>query len=149
MTSTRSGRSNRRGTPESKGPESRPDRVGELLPKVIAGLGLTREVARQAALTRWDGVVGEKIARVAQPTAVSKGVLFVRVTSSAWLSELNLMRRDILARLNAGSGEGRIERIVFTLAERGVRSAPQAPEASRTRSSPTDSRDPPGEWKKP
>ena len=74
-------------------------------------------MARQEALGRWDAVVGERIAAVTRATAVSGGVLFVKVVSSPWLTELNLMRHDILRRLNAGQREGRVERIVFTLGE--------------------------------
>jgi predicted nucleic acid-binding Zn ribbon protein len=67
---------------------------------------------------RWSAVVGEQIAAVTDATAVSGETLFVRVASSAWMSELNLMRHEILARLNAGQTEGRIERVVFTLWEK-------------------------------
>jgi predicted nucleic acid-binding Zn ribbon protein len=95
-----------------------PERVGDVLGGLFDRLGITREIARQGTLERWDEVVGPRIASVTQPSAVSGGVLFVKVTSSAWLSELNLMRHDILRRLNAGQGEGRVERIVFTLWEK-------------------------------
>ncbi len=100
--------------------EGKPDLVGDLLPRVFHKLGVAVEVERQEALERWEGVVGERIAAVTWATAVSRGVLFVKVVSSAWLTELNLMRHDILRRLNAGRGEGRIERIVFTLSEGGT-----------------------------
>ena len=93
------------------------DRVGKLLPELLRKLGVASEVARQEALGRWDAVVGERIAAVTRATAVSGGVLFVKVVSSPWLTELNLMRHDILRRLNAGQREGRVERIVFTLGE--------------------------------
>lgn len=90
--------------------------LGELLPGFLRKHGLEGEVEAQEALARWDEVVGPAIARVAHPTGVSRGVLFVEVRSSVWMSELNLMRRDILARLNAGEGGGRIRRIVFRIA---------------------------------
>ena len=100
--------------------EGKPDLVGDLLPRLFHKLGVAVEVERQEALERWEGVVGERIAAVTRATAVSRGVLFVKVVSSAWLTELNLMRHDILRRLNAGRGEGRIKRIVFTLSEGGT-----------------------------
>jgi predicted nucleic acid-binding Zn ribbon protein len=90
--------------------------VGEVLTGVLRSLGLSEALARQEALMRWPDVVGARIAQVARAVAVSGDVLFVRVDSSAWLSELSLMKHDILKRLNAGRNEGRIERIVFTLA---------------------------------
>jgi hypothetical protein len=93
-------------------------RVGEVLARLIRKLGIEGEVAAQGALERWDEAVGGRIAGVTRPRAVSRGTLFVEVRSSAWLSELNLMRRDIMVRLNAGAGEGgRVEKIVFVLGE--------------------------------
>lgn len=94
-----------------------PDRVGELLGGLLRKWGVDREVARQGALERWEEVVGERIAGVTRPRSVSSGTLFVEVRSSAWMNELNLMRHELLRRLNAGQAEGRVERIVFVLAE--------------------------------
>ena len=108
------------GSAGSRPREGKPDLVGDLLPGLFHKLGVAVEVERQEALERWEGVVGERIAAVTRATAVSRGVLFVKVVSSAWLTELNLMRHDILRRLNAGRGKGRIERIVFTLSEGGT-----------------------------
>lgn len=79
-------------------------------------LGIREGVARQGALTRWEEVVGPQIAEVARATGVDQGTLFVEVVSSSWISELSLMRRELMARLNAGQDAGRIERLVFTLA---------------------------------
>lgn len=93
-----------------------PSPLGEALGEFLRKHGLEGEVEGQAALSRWEDVVGERIAGVARPTGVARGVLFVEVESSAWLSELNLMRHDILRRLNAGEG-GTVDRIVFRLAE--------------------------------
>jgi len=110
------------GRGESPAPKSSEDpvrRVGDVLPKVFHMLGITDEVARQEALVRWTEIVGDPIAEVTSATSVSRGVLFVRVVSSGWMTELNLMRHDILRRLNAGQGRGRIDKIVFTLSKGG------------------------------
>jgi predicted nucleic acid-binding Zn ribbon protein len=100
------------------GGESGASHVGEVLARLIRKLGIEGELAGQGALERWNEVVGDRIAGVTRPRAVSRGTLFVEVRSSAWLSELNLMRRDIMARLNAGADKGgRVEKIVFVLGE--------------------------------
>jgi len=92
-------------------------KVDEVLGGLLRSLGIHQEVARQGVLERWPEVVGEKIAAVTRARAVSRGTLFVDVRSSAWITELNLMRHELLARLNAGAGDARVERIVFTQAE--------------------------------
>lgn len=94
-----------------------PERIDEVLGAFLKKKGLEGEVEGQEALDRWAEVVGEKIARVARPMGLARGVLYVEVRSSAWMSELNLMRHQILARLNAGRDGGRVERILFRLAE--------------------------------
>lgn len=103
--------------PGDRRPDDGASRVGDILSGLIRKLGIGEELSGQDALARWDEVVGERIARVTRARAVSRGTLFVEVRSSAWISELNLMRRDILARLNAGESAGRVRKLVFVLAE--------------------------------
>ena len=91
------------------------ERVGEILPDLFERLGIVREVASQGALVAWDSVVGPNISAVARATAVANGVLYVSVKSSAWLSELNMLKHELLRRLNAGRGDGRIDRIILRL----------------------------------
>lgn len=90
-------------------------RVRDILPGLLRRLGIAKEVASQEALAAWGPAVGPHIAAVTRATAVANGVLFVSVRSSAWMSELNMMKRELLRKLNAGCTEGRIERIVFRL----------------------------------
>ncbi len=108
------------------------ERVGDLVGDLLQRLGIEEEIAGQGVLLRWDKAVGEGIAAVARARAVSRGTLFVEVASSSWMSELNMMRREILSRLNAGQDEGRVERIVFTLAERSDRMHEQGEEGGGT-----------------
>ncbi len=94
-----------------------PSRLGDELAAFLREHGLEEEVEAQSVVEEWDDLVGERIAGVARAVAAARGVLFVEVRSSAWLTELSMMRRDLLARLNAGRRKGRIERIVFRLSE--------------------------------
>jgi len=51
----------------------------------------------------WPRLVGPQIAAVAIPESITPdGVLFVRVATSSWMNELQLMTPDIMARINAG-----------------------------------------------
>ncbi len=99
-------------------------KVDEVLGRLLRKLGIDEELARQEAVDRWAEVVGEGIAQVTRARAQAGGVLFVAVRSSAWMNELNFMRADLLRQLNAGAGRGRVERIVFQLAEEGLFDAP-------------------------
>ncbi|MBI4538808.1 MAG: DUF721 domain-containing protein [Gemmatimonadetes bacterium] len=92
-------------------------RVGELVPRVLEQAGVAEQVERVKALADWEPRVGEGIAAVTGPLRLSGSTLVVGVRSSAWLMELNVMRREILARLNAGRSRGRIDKLVFVLAQ--------------------------------
>ncbi len=96
----------------------RPQKVGPVLDEVLDRLGLKAELEDQRVLEEWEASVGEKIAGVARPRALHRGVLFVEVRSSAWLNELNLMKSELLDRLNRGGENQRVKKLVFTLEER-------------------------------
>ncbi len=93
-----------------------PDRVGDILPGVLEGAGIREQLERQRVLEEWSGIVGAAIAAVTRPRSVTDRVLVVEVRSSAWLMELDMMKRQILGKVNAGR-EARVERIHFVLAE--------------------------------
>jgi predicted nucleic acid-binding Zn ribbon protein len=95
---------------------SRPIAVGEVLEGYLKRAGLARRVGQAQVIPDWPGLVGSQIAAVATPESVTPdGVLFVRVTTSAWMNELQLMTPDIMARINAGRGAGRIMTIRWLL----------------------------------
>lgn len=92
-----------------------PTRVGELVGSLLEEKGLQEQVERVAILDKWDDLVGDRIARVTHAKSLSGGTLFVEVKSSAWMSELDFMKGEILEKLNEHSGAP-IEKLVFLLA---------------------------------
>jgi predicted nucleic acid-binding Zn ribbon protein len=79
--------------------------------------GLASKVEAAGAVMEWAGVVGPQIAAVTEALRVSEGTLFVAVANSAWMNELNMMRGELMRRVNAGRGEGRIRSLVFVMGE--------------------------------
>lgn len=95
---------------------SRPVAVSDALEGYFARAGLAKRVAQAQVIPDWPGLVGPQIAAVATPESVTPdGVLFVRVSTSAWMNELQLMTPEIMARLNAGRAAGRITTIRWLL----------------------------------
>lgn len=70
-------------------------------------------------LDLWPEIVGPAIARVTEARGVQEATLFVEVRTSAWLMELNMMKAELLERVNERMSEAPLERIVFVLAETG------------------------------
>lgn len=105
------------GAPRGRGAGDggRPQLVRELLDTYLERAGLRAGVAAAAVFSEWPELVGPGIADVTRVERVSDGVLVVAVRTSAWLMELNMMKRHLLARVNAGRGEGRFRQIVFVM----------------------------------
>ncbi len=88
----------------------RPTAVGEALRSYLAKSGLATRLAQAQVIPDWP------IARVTAPESVTPdGTLFVRVATSPWMTELQLMGPQIMAAINAGRGAGRIKTIRWLL----------------------------------
>lgn len=96
--------------------QPQPQPVGDLVSRFLEKSGLAPRVEAAGVLTDWPERVGAQIAAVTRPTTLSDDTLFVAVASSAWMMELNLMKAELMRRVNAGRGEGRIRQIVFVMA---------------------------------
>lgn len=93
-----------------------PQPLGDVLSRFLSRNGLAAKVEAASVVPEWEGLVGPQIAAVTTPLRVSEGTLFVAVTTSAWMMELNLMKADLMRYVNAGKGAGRIKQIVFVMA---------------------------------
>ncbi len=120
----------RRESPRLRRP--RPEPIGELVTAAFERLDIAERVERAAAIADWDQIVGEHIARVARPLRIREGTLFVAVQSAAWMMELNMMRHELLERLNAGKRRGRLERVVLVQADGGTSGAVRADRGRRS-----------------
>lgn len=84
----------------------------EALAAYLKDKGMRRRLDQASVLAEWPELVGPQIASVTTPIMVSQdGKLFVRVASSAWMQELQLMSPDILRKL--GAHRKKIRRIVW------------------------------------
>lgn len=92
-------------------------KVGALVEGLLERRGLQEQIKRVGVLEVWPDLVGEKLAEVTRARGVSGTTLFVEVATSAWLTELDMMKRDFLERVNQRVPDAPIERIVFVLAE--------------------------------
>lgn len=78
--------------------------------------GVRQQVRRMEVLELWGEIVGDDLAKVTRAKGVEDKTLFVEVRSSAWLMELNMMKRDFLERVNERIEDAPFERVVFALA---------------------------------
>ena len=101
---------------QGRGGRGRPTAVGEALRSYLTKAGLAQRLAQAQVIPDWPRLVGAQIAQVTTPESVSPdGTLFVRVATSPWMTELQLMAPQIMAAINAGRGAGRIKTIRWLL----------------------------------
>lgn len=94
-----------------------PQTVGDLVGRFLSRSGLAPKVEAAGAVLEWPTLVGPQIAAVTEALRVTEGTLFVAVRTSAWMNELNMMRGELMRRVNAGRREGRIRMIMFVMGE--------------------------------
>jgi len=82
----------------------------------------------------WEGVVGEAIARKARPSKIHNGKLFVTISNSALMQELQFSKASIRERLNKQLGPGTIKDLFFVIGR--VQDVALRPAPPRQRSLP-------------
>lgn len=96
--------------------KSQPTSIADVMAQVLAQKGMTERVAQVGAMDDWAAAVGAQIASVTEPLSVTAdGVLWVRVTTAAWMNELSLLAPTLLQRLNAAPGRQPVKQLRFRL----------------------------------
>jgi hypothetical protein len=85
-----------------------PALAGDLVDKLLHGLGLDERLQQYKALIIWNDVVGPQIAARTRPVRIRDNILEINVDQPAWMQQLQLMKPKILARLNAELGKATI-----------------------------------------
>jgi predicted nucleic acid-binding Zn ribbon protein len=96
--------------------KQKPKKLGDVVGAVLNQSGVADRVAQATVIPEWRSLVGPQIARVTEPLSVTpQGILFVAVTTNAWMTELSLMEPDLLRRLNQRTGRLSIKKIRWQL----------------------------------
>jgi predicted nucleic acid-binding Zn ribbon protein len=88
-------------------------KIGDLVRKALQSVGIAERLDKQMAVTFWPEIVGEKLAEKSQAIRVEKDILKVKVISAPWRNELVFFKQDILKKIAAKIGEGKINDIYF------------------------------------
>jgi hypothetical protein len=79
----------------------RPPAIGDVLSDVLKRVDPEHQLRAYDIWRVWNDEVGAAIARRAQPARFRNGILFVTVSTHAWMQELQFMKPTIRDRLNA------------------------------------------------
>lgn len=116
-----------RSVPFSEGRD--PLGLGEAIDSLTVRLGWTSSLAKSELLLGWSAIVGAETAEHAEPVGIEEGLLTVRCDSTAWATQLRLMRTQITTEIakrfpGAGIQSVRFEGPNAPSWKRGPRSIP-------------------------
>jgi predicted nucleic acid-binding Zn ribbon protein len=90
-----------------------PKGVGDVLGALTSQLGWDSPLAQSELVSNWKELAGEETANHSSPVGIEQGVLTVQCESTAWATQLRLMRVDIMTHIAVRYPEAGIESIRF------------------------------------
>ena len=92
----------------------KPQSIANVLQSTLKKHYLRKKVDEYSALPHWQEIVGEQIAKVAQPEKIIRGkTLVVRVLDAAWSQELSFQKKELLDKVNNFGVGSILEEIQF------------------------------------
>jgi predicted nucleic acid-binding Zn ribbon protein len=90
-----------------------PEGLASVMDALTAKLGWSSPLARSELLASWTDIAGEDTAEHSTPVGIDDGVLTVRCDSTAWATQLRLMRVQILNHISARYPDAGIDSLRF------------------------------------
>ncbi|MFA5834191.1 MAG: DUF721 domain-containing protein [Bacteroidota bacterium] len=87
--------------------------LGDALNLLMQSLGIEKQVEQYKIFDIWNEVVGQQVAKVAQPERLQNGVLIVTVNNAPWRAELTFRKKEILEKIHEKTNSQSIVDIKF------------------------------------
>jgi len=81
-------------------PMRSPAGISELLGELLARQGMEEKLEEYRVWLVWEACVGPQIAAQARPLRLRDGILEVRVSQPVWMQQLQLLKPQLLGKLN-------------------------------------------------
>ena len=94
---------------------SRPKPIRSVLEHAMKGLEIDFQLKVYSIWSAWKDILGETLAGQTAPRSVRNRILFVDVSHSAWIQQLQFLKPKLLQELNGFLGEPLIQDIRFRL----------------------------------
>ena len=105
----------------------KPRPVRSVLDETLRALGIDAPIKNYSLFGAWKEIVGETIALQSQPRSLRNQILFVHVSHSTWMQQLQFLKPQLLEKLNAFLGESQIRDIRFKIGKIALPSASPSP----------------------
>ena len=104
--------------PDHAAPVARCGRVsmealGGALGRALRKLGLEQNLLGWRAVEEWPQLVGPRVSRHSRAVSFRAGTLLVEVEGSAWMQELQFLKRDLIRNINDYLGRELVRNVHF------------------------------------
>jgi len=96
------------------------DELIKSLPTVLRAVGSSQEVAEAAALAAWKHSIGAGLQKHAIATRLDDGTLIVEVRDQIWQKQLEMMKDQLLFRVNSVLGQALVKKIELRVNPKAV-----------------------------
>ena len=87
--------------------------IGSIIGDVVKNLNIRSELNISNIFNRWEEIVGAEIYKKTKPERITRGILYISVTTSTWANELSLMSGQLIKKINSFIGEEVVKSIRF------------------------------------
>jgi len=93
--------------------KSQTQNISQIISSILKANGLEDKLAETRLINSWEELLGKSVARLTKGLYIKNRVLFVSLNSSVVRSELTMIKKDLLIRLNEKAGKCVIDDIVL------------------------------------
>ena len=108
----------------------KPQPLHSILEKTLKALEIDVPLKAYSILGAWNKIVGESVAEHSQPRSIRNRILFIDVSHSTWMQQLQFLKPTLLEKINTFLGESLIQDIRFKLGK----ISPTMPASTKTHS---------------
>lgn len=117
----------------------KPQSIRSILEKTLKGLNMDVPLRTHSIWSAWKEIVGESVSVNAQPRSIRNRILFIEVSHSTWIQQLQFLKTTLLEKINTFLGEPLIEDIRFRLGKIPIHMQP-LPEGKKWKDERLDKR---------
>jgi len=85
----------------------------QILDKTLESHGIDKRLQQESAVVQWEDIVGAKIAQASKAVKIDRGTLLIEVKSCAWKQQIQMLKPEIIKKLNAQLGADVVKDIRF------------------------------------
>jgi len=90
-----------------------PRHIGETMKSMFKDMGIDKKLKQHQVLEKWPELVGEQVASMTSAERVHDKILYIKVKSMTWRTELLFQKQTILKRIAENFGSDVITDIRF------------------------------------